>query len=57
MKPFYLGEEPFDLSHLADHREYTNALLGNTYKKVLIEISYSCHCWSRSPVDGENIRR
>lgn len=55
MEPFYLGEQVFELSHLADHREYTNALLGKNHKRVLIEISYSCHCWSRSPVDGEDI--
>ena len=45
----------FDLAHLDEYRTHTNALLGNTYKRVLIEVHYSCHCWSRLPVDGEPI--
>lgn len=52
---FYLNGETFDLSHLNDRSGYTAALLGNTTKRVKVEVSFSCHCWSRLPVDGEAI--
>ncbi len=52
---FLLNGEKLDLSHLNDFSSYTDALLGNTTKRVKVEGSYSCHSWSRLPVKGEEI--
>lgn len=52
---FPLNGVNYPLDHMNVMKSYTTALLGNVHKRVAVEITYSCHCWSRLPVEGESI--
>jgi hypothetical protein len=52
---FPLNGLNYSLDHMNVMKSYTTALLGNVHKRVAVEITYSCHCWSRLPVEGESI--
>ncbi len=53
--PFFLNGVTFDLSHLNTITAKTRAELRASATNVKVEVEFSCHCWSRKPVDGEEI--
>lgn len=53
--PFIINGTTFDLSHLNSFRRKSTIQLRNNLKEVAVEVSFSCHCWSRKPVKGEPI--
>jgi|SRR5471030_1743838 len=55
MQPITIGTKVYDLSHLSIIRRKAVAKLRQSEKEVLIEVHFSCHCWSRKPLTNEPI--
>lgn len=54
-QPYIIREKIFTMSHLDAFREPVTFKLRNGTKTAPIEVLFSCHCWSRSPLIGEEI--
>lgn len=54
--PNTINGRTFDLTHMNGFEGKTDAnLRAGQVKKAPIKVEFSCHCWSRRPVDGEAI--
>lgn len=54
--PYTINDRTFDLTHMNGFEGKTDAnLRAGQVKKAPIKVEFSCHCWSRRPVDGEAI--
>ncbi len=54
--PFVINGTTYDLSHMAAFKTRADIKLrGGNIKSAPVEVRFSCHCWSRSPVKNEEI--
>jgi hypothetical protein len=55
MQPINIGAKIYDLCHLNIIRRKSTAELRQSKKEVPVEVHFSCHCWSRKPLENEPI--
>ena len=55
LAPYIVDGKTFNLSHLNTFTRKTSFKLRSGEKTAPVEVTFSCHCWSRSPLQGEQI--
>lgn len=56
--PYNINGKIFELTHMNNFDGKTDARLrAGQVKKAPVKVEFSCHCWSRKPMEGEDIPR
>lgn len=55
LQEYIIDGKTYDLSHLETVRQNSVFKLRRGSKTAPVEVTFSCHCWSRRPIEGEDI--